>query len=487
MQISKQLLISDAFRFTILLFISAISLYFLPKAFSAFIFFIFLVFSFFSNRDYFWITFFYTISLDIGGFFYKITDKIFSFGPFEISPLYMYAIVMILKTFYRPVRVNNNLKFFWILIALYTVFLVFWGIFGYGFEGGGRSGYRYYYQIARFLPLVFLIPILPRYFKSFDTMVLIANLFFIAVFINFAGQILELFLGKAVNTFFVAEDFLIDNRIRERSFTEEFIRPAWGVWHTFLAIAFVLIFNLKKSSFFKNAYLQAIFFLSFSSIIFTGSRGWISAMLMLVILSIMIVPSLIKKLRMFNSLLLFVLLFLIFYFGSSGFKRQIDYSFERFATIVLIFEGDLTAGNTLARATTRHDNIISLFYESPVFGLGLSENALSNNDTHVGMQKILMVGGIFGMLLFLVFWIATFYKLHSKSNEFKKHPGYDQELIIISILFLCIIFIHATSTSIFDFIIGLVHPYKMIFIAFLFSIINYFLVYHSQYVAQNNK
>lgn len=487
MHINKQVLIKDGLQFAFLLMISALSIYFLPKAFVSAVFLVFLIVSFFSRKDYFWIAFFYTISLDVGGFFYKLADKIFAFGPFEVLPLFLYAIILTLKVFYRPITVKNDLKLFWVLILLYTLFLVFWGVFSFGFEGGGRSGYRYYYQIVRFIPLVFLIPILPRYFKTFESLVLVANLFFVSVIINFGGQILELFLGKAVYTYFAASDFIVDYQIRDRSFMEDFIRPAWGVWHTSIAIVFIIIFTLKRVTQFSVTFLQFVFFLSISAIIFTGSRGWIGAMFLLLIASVLFVPSLLKSLRIASSLLMFIVLFLVLFFSSPAFNRQITLSFERFATIGLIFEGDLTAGNTLARATTRHDNIISLFYESPVFGLGFSEKALSNNDTHVGMQKILMVGGFFGMLLFLVFWIATFYKLLSKSKVMKKFPGYYDEIIIISIFFLCVIFIHATSTSIFDYIVGLVHPYKMMFIAFLFSIINYFLVYHSHSVTKADK
>ena len=139
-------------------------------------------------------------------------------------------------------------------------------------------------------------------------------------------------------------------------------------------------------------------------------------------------------------------------------------------------KGDLSAGGTNSRLSTRHDKVMEVFYKYPIFGGGFSTEVMDKTDQHVGNQNILMAGGIIGYLIVLYFWIYYINKVLKIRNKLSLNNKYRNGLSFMIVIFFSTILIHSSSTSLYGYIAFLKGGSKIIQITIIYVILNQFLL-----------
>lgn len=427
-------------------------------------------FYFVSRNNYFWIAYFFSLLSGIAGLFGKEFEEIFSIGPIQVSLLILFVLVSIAKTFFYK-RYNSIPNFFSkpiIMWLLYMFFLLLTGVFIFGLESGGASGLRWYFVVIRLFILLPIFYSLPKLFNEQNFIENLISLLFYMVIINIIGQFFYIVVGKPIAAIFNPSEFWISNTV---DFTQRVARPTFGVWISFLTLPMAFYFLVTKSKRFTKTFLQIIIFISLLSIFITATRGWIISVTFLLI-GILYVFGLFKS-NVFKTILIGFSLFFAFYFLWPTFNTQVNQVFKRLATLEEIVEGDLSGGGTVSRLTTRHENVMSLFYESPIIGLGFSSEALEANDVHTGNQTILMSGGVVGMAIIIIFIGLILKTIYDTHIQLKRNiVDYRNQLLIFIVLMFSLIIIHSTSTALFGFGVYVAAYGNMFFVVFILSIIN---------------
>lgn len=457
-------------RFVLLLVLTALVLYYTPAVkplFFLVIFYFFLK----SKYNYFWLAYFFTIIIDIGGFYRSLTDNILPISV-DTSLLFFYSLVSFIKVKKDKIKGKFFLKKNIDIWIFYMFFLLYIGIFVIGNRGGGKSGLRYFYFIFLMLPAILTLYTSYKLISNEDEFVKFTKLIFITVIINIIGQFTHLFLGAPVYTYFDEKDMLEEAlNLNKKIFSEKLIRPVWGAFHSLIAIFLSLYWSIKKTTFFNEFYLMLILSLSIFSIFITATRGWIIA-LIIFILSALYLINVESKIRILRIIFIVLFSFFILYIFYEPVQIQTDQVFERLATLESLFEGDLTAGGTNSRLTDRNAPVMELFYKRPVFGSGFSLEGLETNDQHVGNQNILMSGGVVGYLVILMIWIhiiRTTLRVHKRNLKFESYKG---EVLLMIPFLLALLVIHSSSTSLFDFVVYVKHPGKLLTLGVFFGVMN---------------
>ena len=462
---------NESFQFLGLLLLTALVLYFIPAIKS--IFFLVTLYLFFkSKRDYFWLAYFFTIVMDIGGFFYYLTEDILQIGPAKISLFFLYAIV----SFFKVKRKNIRTPFFlerninlWILYLFISVYI---GMFIYGNRGGGSSGYRYFFLVIMMIPAITTLYTTPKFIRDEAALINFSKLIFFTIVLNLVGQFLHLFLNEPLNSFFIEKEVIEQGPdYVEKNFTTSLIRPVWGVIHSLIAVFLSIYWSVHKRSKFKNSYLMLILALSIFSIFITATRGWIIAVLIFIVSSLFLM-NLENKFRILRLMMMVMFSFTLLYSFYEPVQIQTDQVFERLTTLEDLAKGDITAGGTNVRLTNRSKPVMELFYKRPIFGSGFSYDGLETSDQHVGNQTALMGGGIVGYMIIMLIWcriMNTSLKAH-KSNLFRRN--YNGEILLIIPLLFSILIIHSSSTSLFSYTDYSDNPDKLFLLAVFFAIMN---------------
>ena len=258
------------------------------------------------------------------------------------------------------------------------------------------------------------------------------------VLIALAGQIYLILTGTSLSysIFGVSSNYQI---VQEYD-VEKFLRPTEGSMASFMGIVSGLYLFWENPK--KKLYLVLVG-LAFLSILITASRGWILATLLIII-------PFINKISVkytLQAVLFFIIIFTIVS-QTNVMKTQIARSLDRVSTIELLLEGDLTAGGTLSRVTTRHEVVWNKFLQSPLVGYGYSKVYNKNIDPHVGNQNLLMNVGIIGYSLFLYLIISFLLAMRKVTivDEKYKHLG-----ILYAFSLLAVFLIHSVSRQMFGY------------------------------------
>lgn len=477
--IDKRKVINDRKKFIVYFFVSVIIFSISNKFLLTFYVLTLSILFYRSKDDYFWIAVFFTFSYGIGGFFGIDYTNLFFIGPIPIDTFTLFAITLFLKIQFKTYRYRINLFRIPLYIWLSYVFLlIFIGLI-IGFEGGGKSGLRNYYLLARFLfhlPVLFVLPIIFNKSKSF---ILFANLVFVALIINLPGQFFFVIfrqtitaaLGVSPQSVFVGVIGLV--------------RPIFGIQNSFIALMFSLFFLTSGSFVFKKSYLTIILLLASISIFITATRGWIVAMLFFYVVSAFFIPRK-KKVMLIYISFISVSLFFILYFTWSPFRNQIKLSAERFETVTDLAEGDVTLNGTNVRLTSRNDKVMNVFYKSPIVGNGFSAEVFDKMDQHVGNQNILMTGGIIGYMIFLYVFLFIIMKIIAIHKKSKKLRTYSKELPILIVFMFALFIIHSSSTSLFGYSIFVKNVELIFFSSLIISILNNILCEYQNRIKSEN-
>lgn len=126
-------------------------------------------------------------------------------------------------------------------------------------------------------------------------------------------------------------------------------------------------------------------------------------------------------------------------------------SLQRLETISFLLKGDQTLGGTDRRLTSRIYPVLVKFEERPITGWGFSKIGMETFDGHTGNASILMIGGLTGGIIILIFLYKLFmkqYKLYKALHVFNK---YKKGVLIISASLIILLIIHSSSSQVFGF------------------------------------
>jgi len=423
----------DIYKFLALFLVSIFAAHFLP-ALLKYLFFWGLLIGFFLSADrhnHFWLIFFLLL-ISNPGYLFNDLPLIYILG-FEREIFYyeLFAIILILKAIVRPA---NQIKIFYLkpllLFIAYAIFLLLMGV------STGSSIITVLKSVRYFIPLLLLF-FIPRILAHSQVIPAI-RLIFISAIVLIAAQLYNIVFGQHIISIF-SEDLIISEIDRKYIGAREIYGPL-----TILLSFVISLFLIQiKNTGLNFNYLIFIVSITALSIFLSATRGWIISVIIIFIgYTLFDIKRAIKPV-LFASILLFIAI------NVPVIKAQISYAFERTQTIKYISEGDLTAGGTLARLSEYSPEVLSKFYEKPVFGFGFSDEFYEYQNPHVGNETLLLNGGLVGYAIFLYFILYMIIRYY---NSYKITKAKSTFMFIFGLLGLLII--HSSTRIIFSYWMG---------------------------------
>lgn len=409
-------------------------------------FFVAILFLFFkSKNNAFWLAFLSCL-IYAPGYLFHPTDANFCLPFFglpglgrDISYNEIVVIVIFLKSAAQKNRIKVN-NIFWILVLFsFILFIVsfLWGIAPLKIFRTIRFlvPYTLLWAIPNLLFNVVKMRVLFNYFLMFTIPVILCQLYVI-----FFGQHLMFLLG---GSFGFRNETLNDVTFDSLS---DLIRPLYSTHILLLNIFYSLYLILINKNDGKYKYAPLFLILSFLSFLITGTRGYvIASVIMILIFSIINIKKLFLNAQyVFFGFGLFMILLL-----SPGIGAQFRLSLERIFTVQSILEGDKTANGTLKRLTERQPKVLAKAEESLLLGFGFSDDYYKYKDGHVANATLLLNGGVIGVFVFIFFILYLFNKAYQIFLRTKR-----TEVLAIIIGISGFLVVHSTSYMVFSFLIG---------------------------------
>ncbi len=429
--INKQKVLSQDVLILYLLFaVSVASIYLVPRIVAFVLQIIFLVVFYRTKKDYLWLALVFIIENFPGGLFSRYSSDIihtFSFLPNSpIGTLYFWM-MFVLIAFLKSLTIKkSNYKFIFkenfIFIFGYFLFLVL--VFGV---------YKYTAVARTLLPWLFLF-IFPRLLRKEEDFARFFNLVFSFVFLVILTQIFQVVFGITIAKILGGSNIVIVTEELEAA-----ARPVDGIYIPFISIFGALYYLVLKKKYFARNYLMIITGLAIFSIFFTATRSWMISTLFIFGFYVVFIAK--AKIAIIQRLVIPILMIVIITQYVPVVRQQIDLAKQRYETIELLLEGDLTAGGTISRLTRRGPAVMEKFSESPLIGWGYGNEARKYTDGHVGNQNLLMHTGVIGYVFWVILWLNFILKMIkleksiTSANPYKNIP----KLFIIMLLGILII------------------------------------------------
>lgn len=428
---------SDIVKITGLFSLTVLIRYFAPTAVFFILLVLFLFFFFNSKKSYLWLAFLFIIDSSPGGLF-SMQDEVHTFSFISgagIGNLYFYIpfiIVALVKV--RKVKVTYP-KYF-----LQTILGVL--IFYFVFLLAGNGIYKWTAIVRLTLPWL-LLYIVPRLLRDEDDYAKFFNLIFAFVTFVLITQVYKLFTAQEFVTLLGGTGNPSLAQWKDILDANAALRPAEGIFIPFVALfGSVYFLTKRKQMYFRPNYLFLITGLSVLSIFITATRAWLLAALFILICYTFIgSKNPVKLITRYAFPAFFVALIIILV---PFLSLQADLALQRYETIGFLLQGDITAGGTLSRLSVRAPQVMSHYYQKPIFGWGYGNEGASFSDGHVGHQNLLMHTGLVGYLLFVIFWITFLIKMAAVNKRATSRSAYYKLPTILIIFFLAI---HIINTS----------------------------------------
>lgn len=451
----------------LLLSLSFLSVYLLPRFVNMVIFLGFLVLIYRSRVDYLWLVWFFVI-YDAPGLLFSAGRKdelrlpIYPLGPgISIGFQDLFLFVYFLKAIFSKRQLSFVFK------KEFTLFYIIGGfVFLYSFLLGMNFGILF--QLIRtVLPWAWVL-LMPYFINSQEQILKVSRLLFPFIFFALASQIYTYYTGSYLDDLLQGGkgDFLQVTENGEAS------RSASAVFITFFIFVQSFFFFLWKNRTFSKYYLATIIFTALLTIFLTATRGWIIAFLFISMGAFLFLSGN----RLFKQTVRIAIiaggLLLILQYNFPIVKRQIKLTYERVITLQKLAEGDITAGGTLSRISERGPRVMAKVWESPLIGWGFSEDYYQYADGHVGNQTIMLNVGILGYLYLtgLLFYFCYKIWVLSRKNIFILRYGTAPRVYLLGLL--AVFIIHSSSTQFWGYDMEFATLPKTIFFAFLFSAIS---------------
>lgn len=396
----------DVLLVVFLLIVSYVAVYLSPSIVRAIIFMIMVVFFIRTKNNAPWIVFFFLLFSAPATLFYG-PDRHFLFITKTVG--IPFAFIVSLAFLYKGLKsklksrnrfaIERNI-FLFVMLLLVLV----------GFMWGGLS-LRSLFIIVTDIPYILLILFLPMLINMDKDYERIKKLLYVFTILLFVIQLFEVILGhglfNAGKLFFNKEDG-----------TQRNITGIFFVFFTFIISLSDVLSNRKKI---KSLEFITVF-VSILLLINSGTRGWMIAT-GFILISLLFLGN--KPRVALISIISTALIGLVLTVAPPKYIDNITGSFERLSSVLLMIEGDQTAGGTLSRVSERGPRVMNKFKESPVLGFGYSDIYVEYMDGHVANQSLLLQAGIFGfiilyIIIFRILWhFFSWYLLFHYNNKFK--------------------------------------------------------------------
>jgi hypothetical protein len=365
-----------------------------------------------------------------------------------------YFEIFIYTAFIKAVNSRkNNVFIYKNQIKLLAVYMMVLFLLSYFI---GMSGQTLLKSIKWILPwsLIYTIPRLMSNIEDWDNFF---ALLFPVVFISIIFQIAHLILGFPISQFLGSDylkasgEYFSAGEIIGFDRRYGIFRIISSVYISLIAMIAAMNYLGSKRKIFSEKYLNFIILLSYLNIFLSGTRGWIIAITIgLMIYALFIDNRFFLRLRFVPVLIVVVVLALTV----PVFQNQLDAVLFRANTMSLLAAGDISAGKSSSRLDQYSPPVIDKFLEFPIFGWGFSDVARATANGHVGMPTLLMQVGIVGFGFILYFW----WKLFSVPIKMNRRLGisnpYKKGLLALTVGFLILFITHSTSGQQFSYLIG---------------------------------
>ena len=451
----------------LLLLLTFLSVYFLPKVVNLFVFLIFLVIAYRSRADYLWLIWFFII-IDAPGLLFSAGKK----GDLRI-PIYpivqgisiSFQDLFLLVYLFKAIFKRNHFSFVFkkeftrfylvgVLLFMYSLLL-------------GMSAEIDLHLIRVVLPWIWVM-IIPCFIDSQKEMMKVSRMLFPFVFLALASQIYTYITGL------YWDDLLrgVGSDLVKVTESGEVSRSASAVYITFFLFVQSFFYFLWKYKTFSRYYLATIIFTALLTIFFTATRGWIIAFIFFSLGALLFLSGnrILKQTIRIGAIAVLLLLGLQYYFPIV--KRQIKLSYERVSTLQTMTEGDITAGGTVSRISERSPRVMAKVWGSPIIGCGFSTDYYQYADGHVGNQTIMLNVGILGYLYLTGLLFYFCYKIWrlSRMDIVVLRYGTAPKIYLLGLL--AVFIIHSSSSQFWGYDMGYDPLQKTIFFSFLFSAIS---------------
>lgn len=375
---------------------------------------------------------------------------------FEIIPnvpfIMAFSLTLTLKYWsFRKMIINiyRYKKALELFVGFALLLIVIGLVLGIKIESGTGFGFMNYILIGRFLFLLPLIVLVPFLINDIKQLLRLLPLIETIILINFTFQLFYLTNGFHINEIF-------NNEVEILTESQDFMARAKTGWiYSFIYTPMLLVLKLFKRISVLRFFIGIC--LSIIGISFTGSRGYLLAILVLSFFSLF---YLMKKKNIFKIIIISFIAIFFFPFIKDNdiIAGRIDLYDERF----------LSKNSTLSSDQLREnygDIVLENFKESPLIGFGFSADGIEYYDQHSGNQSILLSGGLVGLFVYGILLCYILLIMFNSSKGFKK-------LFLLKCLILLSFFIiHSTSTDLFSpyFSLETYHYNKFILIAFIFT------------------
>jgi hypothetical protein len=433
----------------LLLLLTFLSVYLLPKVANLFIFLIFLVIAYRSKADYLWLTWYFVIN-DAPGLLFsagKIGDlriPIYTIVPgISISFQDLFLFVYFLKAIFKRNHSSFVFKKEFVMFYLVGVVLFLYSLLL------GMSVEINLHLIRAVLPWAWVI-IVPCFIDSQKHMIKVSRMLFPFVFLALASQIYTYITGL------YWDDLLrgVGSDLVKVTESGEVSRSASAVYITFFLFVQSFFYFLWKYNIFSKYYLATIIFTALLTIFFTATRGWIIAFIFIGLGALLFLSGnrIFKQTIRIGAIAVLLLLGLQYYFPIV--KRQIKLSYERVSTLQTLAEGDITVGGTVSRMSERGPRVMSKVWESPLIGWGFSKDFYQYADGHVGNQTVMLNVGILGYLYLtgLLFYFCYKIWVLSKKSYFSLKYGTASRIYLLGLL--AVFIIHSSSSQFWGYDMG---------------------------------
>jgi hypothetical protein len=434
---------NDVVKMWGLIAFAASIIYYMPSIFNyAFFLTVIVVMLVLKKYNYFWVAFWFVL-LDCPGSLFESGGNIgFKQFPFlsifggVISLKSLIPLVFLLMAF--PFRKSRKLvlrKDYFFLLSMFIGFFALGLIYGMSVNSIFNT-----FLILISWSLLFSLPRL----LSYSAIINLDRLLFTVVFVAFISQIFTITTGIIwVNM--VNERIVNSMDIGTTEFNVS--RYLSGAYIILYCLIKALYYSFGKNNPFSTRYTNLIIIISLFSIFLSGTRGWILAS---IILMLLIIFSQIQITGKIKKLLPFTVIGGLVIFGAISFlpiiKTQMGHVGERFLTVEQLVQGDLSMGGSLTRVTDRAPRVLAAFYDKMILGEGFSNVYWSKRDRHVGHLVVLLNCGIVGYIIFTFFFIKWLYLIYSlPKNDIGVKTLYGFSPKIISFGFIFIYVIHSTS------------------------------------------
>ena len=443
----------------------AVFFVYIKANFSLIYFLILLAWSFFSNKNYFWIAFFFII-LQTPGFFFDYTPTahlpfIRLFPSISVTPIDLFTILMLVKILFYKKKINLRLKFPLLLLGSYisVTYLI-----------SGLTGVASFDVMMWFMrPIVYSLWII--IFSAFiqtkeDVFNFLKLIFPIAFFILFV-QIYYLIQAKhLINIFIPSMEYIL----LKNSLTHE-LRPfIGGINLIFLCYIGALLLIQYENRALKKGYFYLISAVSFFSVFISATRTWFGIFLFITI------GVFFRKIRNLSkifilSLLIIIIAFSLVKLGAVHWKYLEYSSWGRISQIFYFLNGEEKKIDTFTNRLPTLRQLLVKIEKKPIIGYGFSDFSRENYDNEWGFFNTILMFGVIGFLLFVFLFISYFRTMFSALHRLRKGKPLKDALKVLLVSFCGILVGYCFTWDFFSF----VYPYIVVFMMVFLGISEAFI------------